>query len=41
MSSGVEKLFVVGDARHPATAVAAIGDGHKAAIAIDKFSNKA
>lgn len=38
MSSRVEKLFVVGDARRgPATAVAAIGDGHKAAIAIDKL----
>jgi len=38
MSSGVEKLFVIGDARRgPATAVAAIGDGHKAAQAIDKM----
>lgn len=38
MSSGVEKLFVMGDARRgPATAVAPIGDGRKAAIAIDKM----
>ncbi|WP_394131482.1 formate dehydrogenase subunit alpha [Shewanella maritima] len=37
MSAGVEKLFVIGDSRTgPATAVAAIGDGRKAAIAIDK-----
>ncbi len=36
MSSGVEKLFVIGDAqRGPATAVAAIGDGYKAAKAMD------
>lgn len=38
MSSGVEKLFVLGDVRRgPATAVAAIGDGRKAAQAIDKM----
>lgn len=38
MSSGVEKLFVIGDSRRgPATAVAAIGDGRKAAQAIDKM----
>lgn len=38
MSSGVEKLFVLGDARRgPATAVAAVGDGRKAAEAIDKM----
>ncbi len=38
MSAGVEKLFVIGDSRTgPATAVAAIGDGRKAAIAIDKL----
>ncbi|NKF49333.1 formate dehydrogenase subunit alpha [Shewanella sp. WXL01] len=37
MSAGVDKLFVIGDSRRgPATAVAAIGDGRKAAIAIDK-----
>ncbi|MBR9729179.1 formate dehydrogenase subunit alpha [Shewanella intestini] len=36
MSAGVDKLFVIGDSRRgPATAVAAIGDGRKAAIAID------
>lgn len=38
MSAGIEKLFVIGDSRRgPATAVAAIGDGHKAAQAIDKM----
>ncbi|MGZ9896972.1 formate dehydrogenase subunit alpha [Shewanella gaetbuli] len=38
MSAGIEKLFVIGDSRRgPATAVAAIGDGRKAAIAIDKL----
>lgn len=37
MSAGVEKLFVVGDSRRgPATAVAAIGDGRRAAEAIHK-----
>ncbi|MCL1096826.1 formate dehydrogenase subunit alpha [Shewanella gelidii] len=37
MSAGVDKLFVIGDSRTgPATAVAAVGDGRKAAIAIEK-----
>ncbi|MDO6679172.1 formate dehydrogenase subunit alpha [Shewanella sp. 4_MG-2023] len=38
MSAGVDKLFVIGDSRRgPATAVAAIGDGRKAAVAINKL----
>ncbi|QYJ89266.1 formate dehydrogenase subunit alpha [Shewanella halotolerans] len=38
MSSGVEKLFVLGDSRTgPATAVAAVADGRKAANAIEKL----
>ncbi len=37
MSSGIEKLFVLGDSRTgPATAVAAVADGKKAAQAIQK-----
>ncbi|MCL1066099.1 formate dehydrogenase subunit alpha [Shewanella olleyana] len=41
MSAGVDKLFVIGDSRTgPATAVAAIGDGRKAAVAIDKLLNQ-
>ncbi len=37
MSAGIEKLFVIGDSRTgPATAVAAIGDGRRAAEAIHK-----
>lgn len=37
MSSGVEKLFVIGDARRgPSTAIEAVADGRLAAIAIDK-----
>ena len=37
MSSNIEKIFVVGDSRRgPATAVAAIGDGRKAAEAIHR-----
>jgi formate dehydrogenase major subunit len=37
MSSGIEKLFVLGDSRTgPATAVAAVADGKKAAKAIQK-----
>ncbi|MCG9697649.1 formate dehydrogenase subunit alpha [Shewanella sp. Isolate11] len=40
MSSGVEKLFVLGDSRTgPATAVAAVADGKKAAEAIQKQLN--
>ncbi len=38
MSAGVEKLFVIGDSRTgPATAVAAVADGRKAADAIEKL----
>lgn len=38
MSTGVDKLFIVGDSRRgPATAVAAIADGHLAAEAIEKL----
>ncbi|QIR15618.1 formate dehydrogenase subunit alpha [Shewanella aestuarii] len=38
MSSGIEKLFVLGDSRTgPATAVAAVADGKKAADAIQKL----
>ncbi len=40
MSTGVDKLFVIGDSRRgPATAVAAIGDGRVAAEAIEKQLN--
>lgn len=40
MSSGIEKLFVLGDSRTgPATAVAAVADGKKAAEAIQKQLN--
>ncbi|GIU45638.1 formate dehydrogenase subunit alpha [Shewanella colwelliana] len=40
MSSGIEKLFVLGDSRTgPATAVAAVADGKKAAQAIEKQLN--
>lgn len=38
LSSGVDKLFVLGDSRTgPATAVAAVADGRKAAQAIEKL----
>ncbi|MEI6860083.1 MAG: formate dehydrogenase subunit alpha [Shewanella sp.] len=38
MSAGIDKLFVLGDCRTgPATAVAAIADGRKAAMAIEKL----
>ncbi|WP_394205256.1 formate dehydrogenase subunit alpha [Shewanella waksmanii] len=38
MSAGVEKLFVLGDSRTgPATAIAAVADGKKAADAIEKL----
>ena len=38
LSTGVDKLFVLGDCRTgPATAVAAVADGRKAAIAIEKL----
>ena len=40
-SSGTEKLFVLGDSRTgPATAVAAVADGRKAAVAIEKLLNQ-
>lgn len=40
MSAGVEKLFVLGDSRTgPATAIAAVADGKKAADAIEKLLN--
>ncbi|WBJ94464.1 formate dehydrogenase subunit alpha [Shewanella sp. MTB7] len=40
-SSGTDKLFVLGDSRTgPATAVAAVADGRKAAIAIEKLLNQ-
>ncbi|WP_076416289.1 formate dehydrogenase subunit alpha [Shewanella sp. UCD-KL12] len=38
ISAGVDKLFVLGDSRTgPATAVAAVADGRKAAVAIEKL----
>jgi len=40
-SAGTEKLFVLGDSRTgPGTAVAAVADGRKAAIAIEKLLNQ-
>ncbi|WP_299797418.1 formate dehydrogenase subunit alpha [uncultured Shewanella sp.] len=41
MSAGIDKLFVLGDSRTgPATAVAAVADGRKAAQAIEKLLNQ-